>query len=273
MADLRVADPRWRLTWCIGPDAVSFLQGLLSADLAVDPGTAVRSFLLHPQGKVEAMLRVLVDGDRVGLVSDASVADAVVATLSRYRIRVKAAFEVDERPVRVLVDEPADVANGWEEAEGALRADALLRGSESTLVVGVPPQGTQMAPEEWDAWRIVHAEPITGVDVDASTIPQETGLVDDSVSFTKGCYLGQELVARIDSRGRVNQRLVVVTAAGVIAPGDVVAGAEREAPVTSAASLRGEWVGLAMVRREVPNGASVVVRTAEGDVAATVREP
>lgn len=273
MADLRLADPRWRLIWCTGPDAVSFLQGLLSADLTVKPGTALRSFLLHPQGKVQAMLRVLVDADRVGLVTDVSVADAVVASLSRYRIRVKAEFEVDERPVWVLVDEPADAVNGWEEANGTVRADALLRGSASTMVVGEPPQGTQMSAGEWDAWRIAHAEPVTGVDVDESTIPQETGLVDDSVSFTKGCYLGQELVARIDSRGRVNQRLVVVTAADAIAPGDLVSGADREAPVTSAATLDGAWVGLAMVRREVPDGASVVVRTSDGEVAATVREP
>src|SRR3972149_2890141 len=63
-------------------------------------------------------------------------------------------------------------------------------------------------------WRIRAGEPVFGIDVDEDTIPQETGLVGEAVSFTKGCYLGQELVGRIDSRGHVNRMLRRVTIDG-----------------------------------------------------------
>ena len=66
MGDRLIADPQWALTWCRGPDAVSFLQGLLSADLQVPAGTVTRSFLLHPQGKVMALFWVLVGEEEIG---------------------------------------------------------------------------------------------------------------------------------------------------------------------------------------------------------------
>lgn len=269
MAERLVADPQWSLTWCRGPDAVSFLQGLLSADLEVPAGTVTRSFLLHPQGKVRALFWVLVGDEEIGLITDAGVAEDAIDALRRYRIRVEADFEVDERPLRVVLE---DAEPGWSDSDGVLIADVGVHGTARSLVVGSPAQPTISA-EEWDAWRISHGEPISGVDIDESTIPQETGLVPDTVSFTKGCYLGQELVARIDTRGRVNQRLVVVEAEGPIAVADVVVGADREAALTSVAPSGEGWIGLAAVRREVEDGDAVVVRTAAGGVPATVREP
>ncbi len=115
-----------------------------------------------------------------------------------------------------------------------------------------------------------------GVDIDESTIPQESGLVETSVSFTKGCFVGQELVARIDSRGRVNRRL-----AGLVVGRNVVP------PVGAEVSLSGEPVGvlstvgesltlrapvaLAMVHRNAETGAEVQIRWQGGSAPAVVR--
>jgi folate-binding protein YgfZ len=270
MAERLVADPRWTLTWCRGPDAVSFLQGLLSADLTVEPGSVTRSFLLQPQGKVVALFWVLVGSEEVGLLTDDVVAEEAIAALRRYRIRVKADFEADDRPVRVLLGEPGPSA--WSDVDGVLRADVSAHGEARSLLVGSDLPVT-VSSQEWDARRIAVGEPVSGVDIGDQTIPQETGLVPETVSFTKGCYLGQELVARIDTRGRVNQRLMVVEAEGPVAPGDVVVGADREAVLTSVAPAGDGWVALASVRREVEDGAAVIVRSHAGEVPAKVREP
>ena len=91
-----------------------------------------------------------------------------------------------------------------------------------------------------------------GADVDEKTIPQEAGLDATAVSFTKGCFVGQELVCRIDTRGHVNRSLRRLRAAGgVLAVGsDLVLDGKVVGQVTSSAGD----VALAMVRREVPDG-------------------
>jgi folate-binding protein YgfZ len=106
------------------------------------------------------------------------------------------------------------------------------------------------------------------VDTGDRTLVQEARL-DDAVSFTKGCYLGQETVARLHYRGHPNRRLARIALAGpvptgarVTGPGDVAAG-----EVTSVADVPGTgWVALGMVRREVPDGAPVDVAGTAGHV-------
>jgi folate-binding protein YgfZ len=143
-----------------GPDAESFLQGQLSQDVAaLAPGQSAWSFLLQPQGKVDALLRVTrLDGDRWRLDVDRGWGDAVRARLERFKLRVKVEIEVGDPATvdDVYTDERARVAAGW---------------------------------------------PRMGAELTDKTIPAETGIVDRAVSFTKGCFTGQELVARIDSRG------------------------------------------------------------------------
>jgi folate-binding protein YgfZ len=131
----------------------------------------------------------------------------------------------------------------------------------SVVFAAVPPPGAVLAPDEFAAHRIAAAEPWFGVDVDESTIPQETGLVPEAVSFTKGCYLGQELVARIDSRGHVNRVLCRLEGPGdPPRSGEPVTHGGREVGVLgSVASVAGGWVALAMVRREAGPGDAVTV--------------
>jgi len=105
-----------------------------------------------------------------------------------------------------------------------------------------------------------------GVDVDESTIPQESGLVESAVALDKGCFLGQELVARIDSRGgRVPRLLRGLRLVPGVGAGDEL---RREDRVVGKVSSTGEHpllgpVGLALVRREVEPGASVSAAAGE----------
>jgi folate-binding protein YgfZ len=103
--------------------------------------------------------------------------------------------------------------------------------------------------------RIEAGVPRMGVDIDERTIPQEAGLERDAVSFTKGCFVGQELVCRIDTRGHVNRFLRRVRGTGLRAGAEVRLDGRAVGHVTSAA---GE-VALAMLRREAEPGARVEV--------------
>jgi tRNA-modifying protein YgfZ len=131
-----------------------------------------------------------------------------------------------------------------------------------------------------DAWHVARVEqgwPWWGADIDDTTIPQEANLDElGGISYTKGCYTGQEVVARIHFRGHVNRRLT-----GLHAPSGqpllplspvLDASGKTVGDIRSAArSPRLGEIALAMLRREVAVGDQVTVRTAEGDVIALVR--
>ncbi len=262
--------------WVEGPDAVSFLQGLVSQDVeAMTPGTVARSFLLGPQGKLVALLWLLRGEDRIGIVTDPGLGSTVAETLDRYRIRVRVRIAEDPRP-RFEVWGRDVAAEGWSDVEGLVAA-LPLRGLGRVLHTGEPPADLPVVPGEVaEAVRVEEGEPIMGRDVDERTIPQETGLVTAAVSFTKGCYLGQELVARIDSRGHVNRHLrgIVVDGQEVPPAGvELVAGERTVGRLTSPVFSPGLGapVGLALVRREVEPGARVTLRHRGSEIGASVR--
>jgi len=213
-----------------------------------------RSFVLEPRGKLVAMPWLLRGADRVGLIVGAGRGAAVIGHLERFKFRVDVELHM----------EPGETTEVW----GA-NLDDVLTGFDLDLVAA----GRVAA----DSVRVEAGEPVMGVDVDAGTIPQESGLVGAAVSFTKGCYVGQELVARIDSRGRVNRRLVGISMAENVVP---PVGAEVAVSETTVGTLStvGESlavrapVALAMVRREVEPGDAVTVRWSSGDVVARVHQ-
>ena len=270
------------LCWVEGPDTVPFLQGILSQDLdAIPAGTVGRSLLLSPQGKLGALLWLAVGEEKVGVVTDAGDGATVAETLGYYRIRVKAEIRVDERPLHELWGPGADDLGGaWTDLDGVARIDLSVPGLRRVLVAGEidPPPGAVPAGElAVTASRVEVGEPVMGRDVDEKTIPQESGMAGAAVSFTKGCYLGQELVARIDSRGRVNRHLRgVVLRANVLPPegATVVAGDREVGSLTSVSeSLAVKApVGLSLVRREVEPGDEVVIRWDGGEAPAVVEE-
>lgn len=251
-----------------GPDAVSFLQGQLSQDIArLDVGACAWTFVLQPQGKVDAWFRVTrLAEDEYLCDVDGGWGAAIVTRLQRFKLRVKvdielldwqcvavrgvAASAVDEVACGALVAAPVE----W---VGTFGVDLL----GSTVVV---PQGVREADRlAYDTWRVAVGMPAMGAELDESTIPAEAGVVDISVSFTKGCYTGQELVARVDSRGNRtprNLRRIVLPESRDDAT--FASGAELLAgdghPVGVLTSVAGA-LALAYVRREVEPPAVVFI--------------
>lgn len=265
------------LVWFGGPDAVRFLNDLITQNVAaMQPGSVARSLLLGPRGKLVALLWVMRGTDRVGLLTEAGQGDVVADTLGRYRIRVDVTIEREERRLTALVGPDVDEFAGWTD-DAHLVAAVPLPGSRR-LVTTAPTDLPMVGRLAWTAIRVEAGEPLMGVDVDEKTIPQETGLVAVSVDFTKGCFLGQELVGRIDSRGRVNRHLrgVRVGTNVLPPPGAEVtdAAGKTVGTFTSPAeslTLRAP-VGLALVRHEVGPGDPVTLRWEGGQGPAVLDE-
>ena len=241
-----------------GPDAKRFLNDLLSQDLGqLQPDKAVRSFLLGPKGKLRALLWVYGTEDRIGLVTDAGVGDRVADDLTHYKIRVKAAIN---RPVPIgAVVGPL--------TDGAVAAPI---GQFERGVGEGPVDAPPMSQAEWDSLRVEAREPVMDRDVDESTMPHETGLVEASVSFKKGCYLGQELVARMDSRGgKPNHFLRRVALDGAVeVPAEVRHGEEVVGKLTTVgfSPTRESQVGLGLLHRAIDPGAGVSIGPINGTV-------
>lgn len=280
------------IVWVRGVDAVSFLDNLLTQELGTaDAGAVVRSLLLSPQGKLRASLWVLRDRAACGLVSDPGIGATVIADLSRFRIRVDA--EIDFEPTQMLTlwgrGAPGvvktvlgTVPDGWVESDQVLAARADIAGRPRFFLSGVPASALEAAGARLagsiaaTTVRVESGEPAMGVDIDERTIPQESGLVETAVSFAKGCYLGQELVARIDSRGHVNRVLRGIMVAGNVVPpsgSELVMGDKTVGTLTSVGeslSMRAP-VGMALVRREIEPGDDIEVRWGGGSTPAAVR--
>jgi folate-binding protein YgfZ len=232
-----------------GPDARQFLDGLLSQDLSeLHPRLAVRSFLLSPQGKLRALLWVAGTDAEVHLYTDRGLGTRVATDLSHYKIRVKAQIAAPTPAIAFLDETPA------------ASVQAPLGDRPRGFSID-DPGGEGLAEATWDGARIEAGEPIMDLDVDEKTIPQETGLVGEAVSFDKGCYLGQELVARLDSRqGRVNRNLRRVEIEGAAVPPAVASQAnEVVGTITSIATVAKRTIGLGLLHRRIEPGDQIEV--------------
>ena len=284
-----------------GPDAEEYLQGQLSQDVTGLPvGDAAASLLLEPDGKLSALLRVTrTDGQGFVLDVDAGYGDAVAARLRRFLLRAKVELEMlDWRCLSLRGAGVTDAAGGLLTVlaeRGVLALPFEWNGWRGVDLLGpsdvvLGPEGLELPPgivacgaDAVEACRIVSGVPAMGAELTPKTIPHEAGVVARTVSFTKGCYTGQELVARIDSRGgNVPRRLVGIVAppgpaavdalspgmtlhGGEVPEGDGAAEDKVVGAVTSAAwSVElGAWAGLAYLHRNV--GAPGPVRLRSGD--------
>jgi folate-binding protein YgfZ len=273
-----------------GPDARSFLQSLVSQDL--DPlvvGDGVYSLLLQPQGKLVAPFRLLVlADDHFQLDADRGAGALLLEGLARFKIRVKVELaahaglatlrvrgaETDALLSAAALPVPSDRRHAHVVTDDGIRVVRALWGAIPGVDVFVPIErvgslhqrlvdaGAIVFDEaDYDAARIEHGVLVFGRDIDDSTIAQEAELETEAVSFTKGCFVGQELVCRIDTRGHVNRYVRRLEFAdgrsSSVAGSEVRAGDKIVGTITSAAP-NAPWA-LATIRREVDPGATVTV--------------
>jgi folate-binding protein YgfZ len=260
-----------------GSEAKSFLHGQVTNDIeGLAPGSGCYAAFLTHKGKMRGDMRVFDLGDELLLDCERVALQELFNMIRRYKLGMD--VELHKRTLELglfSVIGPSALSVG---AEEHACARASLGGADVVLArtdVGVDvffraedrsavrealafPDGDEAAAE---IVRVESGRPRFGVDIDDSVIPQEAGLNDRAVSFTKGCYVGQETVARLYYRGKPNRRL---------------RGVRLSAPAPSGAELRlGEKtvgrlgssvvspsfgpIGLALVRREAEDGATVDV--------------
>jgi folate-binding protein YgfZ len=234
-----------------GADARSYLHGQVSQDIqSLAVGESRWTLVLAPNGRVEVLARVLcIADDRFELDTESGYGDVLAARLDRFRIRVKAELEsstidlfanIGESPALESVrpaHQPSRV--GW--WDRGVWLDAL-------------PSGTSAdgAADDYERARVVAGWPAMGTEiVPGERIPAEVAVAGVAVNFTKGCYPGQELVERMDSRqSQAPRQLRIVSVGAGAQPGDPVADPDdpARAPIGELTSVAGD-MALAYVRR------------------------
>jgi tRNA-modifying protein YgfZ len=196
-----------------GEDRVSFLQGLVSNDVAdAAPGRTVWAALLTPRGKWLADFFILSDGERLLLDCERAQLPMLQQRLSRYRLRSRVALNEAELLVYAVWD-------GDPEVSGVVARDPRLP-EAGWRVLSAEPVAVNATEEEWDLHRLSLGLPDGSRDMEAEkSILLEAGFDElHGVSWTKGCYMGQELTARTKYRGLVKRRLVPVRIEGEAPP-------------------------------------------------------
>ncbi|MFZ0092058.1 MAG: glycine cleavage T C-terminal barrel domain-containing protein [Solirubrobacteraceae bacterium] len=269
-----------------GAEAKTFLQGQVSNDVeTLEPGTGCYAAFLTPKGKMLGDIRILDAGDELLLDTERVALQDLFTMIRRFSIGYDAQLHkrtLETGLVSLLGPEADAVAEveGLGAAEDAHRQAAIdgmsVRAVRTALGIdllcnagdigavqdALQARGAEPVSESAaECVRIERGRPRYGVDLDDSVIPQEAGLNPRAVSFTKGCYVGQETVARLYYRGKPNRQLrglrlsLPPSTADEIMLGDRVVG--RLGSVAESPSLGP--IALALVRREAPPGSDVRV--------------
>jgi folate-binding protein YgfZ len=216
-----------------GPDAEDFLQRMVSNDVAAERCDAL---LLTPKARIVAPLRIVRRAqDDYLLLTEPELGDVVRTQLLRARFAAKVEVEPEQH-------------ESW----------LVLGGDE---VLDERPPGDEASEDEVERWRIEARLPRWGSELDDSILPAEAGLEETHISFSKGCYPGQEPIARQHYRGKVNRKLRVLDIEGDARPGDELLLADKKVGrITSAAN----GVALGYVRTEVPEDAQLELAAKPG---------
>jgi folate-binding protein YgfZ len=194
---------------------------------ALEVGAACEALLLTPKARVIAPLRVLRRAaDDFLLSTEPELSEAVRVQLLRTRFAAKVEIEAEEH-------------ESW----------LVLGGDE---ILDERPAGDEVSDDELERWRIESGIPRWGHEIDERVLPAEAGLDETHISFTKGCYPGQEPIARQRYRGKVNRKLRILNIDGEATPGDELQlDGKTVGRITSAV----DGVALGYVRVEVPHDA------------------
>jgi tRNA-modifying protein YgfZ len=280
-----------------GPDALEYLQGQLTNDIEVlEPSDGCYAALLDRKGHMQGDMRVLrLHEDDVWLDTEAEAGDRVLRHLQMYSVGRE--VEVEDASgawaiVSLIGPAAAEVAGTpapspehtqrYFQRDGVeilavatdLGLDLIARSDQAdSLRRLLSSAGTaEVSEEAAEIVRVESGRPRFGKEMTERTIPQEAGITDRAVSFTKGCYIGQENVARLHYKGKPNRQLRGLELSAPVSDGDPVVLGEKELGQvgTAVVSPAHGPIALAILRREAESGATVLV----GDgVEATVTEP
>jgi tRNA-modifying protein YgfZ len=240
-----------------GPEAADFLERMVSNEVAsLEPSEARPALLLTPKSRIVAPLRVVLEGPEAFLLlTDTELAENVASTLLRARFAARCEIEV--KPYRGYLRPGA--------GEGIPNDDYGVEAYESWG----EEERDAAPPDELEPLRIEAGTPAWGKELDETILPAEAGLDETHVSFTKGCYPGQEPIARLHYRGHPNRRLRVLEVAEANPGDEIVHGEKTVGRVTSAVPGR----ALGYVRREVPDDAVLEIDGAEARLHLTPARP
>ncbi len=230
-----------------GSHAEDYLNRMVSNDVAsLGPGESCEALLLTPKARVIAPLVVLRRGhEDFLLLTEPDLGERVRSELVRSRFAAKVEIEPEEHSSHVVFG-----------GEGIATADY---GEPAAEVLDAELEET-VPPEELELLRIRARTPAWGREIDDRVLPAEAGLTERAVSFTKGCYPGQEPVARLHYRGHANRGLRVLELDEAPEPEtEILYEGKNVGRITSAATADGGAFALGYVRREVPDDAELEV--------------
>ena len=269
-----------------GPEAKTFLHGQVTNDIeGLDAGRGCYAAFLTHKGKMLGDMRVFDLGDELLLDTERSTLQELFNMIRRYKLGSD--VELHKRTLEMgllsLIGPDARRVAGTRSLSGAEHANARaeIGGSTVTLVatdigidvfcaaddtaaVGAALEAAGAVAVDEAVAEIVRVErgrPRYGFELDEGVIPQEAGLNERAVSFTKGCYVGQETVARLFYRGKPNRHLRGLRLSGPAAAGDLIRAGEKEVGRVGTAVVSPAFgpIALAIVRREAQPGGTVTV--------------
>lgn len=229
-----------------GPDAEDFLQRMVSNDVTQD---VCEALLLTPKARVIAPLVVWRRGpDDYLLLTEVELGDTVLRHLTRMRLRARVEVVPEEHTSHVVLGGNDGIPTV---AYGTPAVEVLDAELEPTL-----------SEEHLERLRVLAGTPRWGREIDDRVLPAEAGLDDTAISFSKGCYPGQEPIARQRHRGRVNRTLRLLEIDSRELPSydaELSYDGKAVGRITSAVRDNGRVIGLGYVRREVPEDAALAV--------------
>jgi len=269
-----------------GPEAAEYLQGQLTNDTeALEPGDGVYAALLDRKGHMQGDVRVLRPGEEPDLWLDLEPegTDAVRRHLGMYKIgrEVEVTDVGGERAILSLIGPRAvEIAGSAALPESTCEevtiggARCLAVGTAAGIDVLVPAAerdrvwdallatgAAEVSPEAAEIVRIEAGRPRFGAEMGTETMPAEAGIVEQAVSFTKGCYIGQETVARLHYKGKPNRHLRGLKLSAPAQPGEPLRLGDKEVGRLGSAAVSPAFgpIGMAILRREAEPGATVSV--------------
>ena len=251
-----------------GPDRLSWLHSLTSQDLErLSPGSTQQALVLSPQGHLEHHLTLTDDGVATWIHVEPHTAEALVDYLNSMRFMLRVEVEDLSRTLAVAtITSPDGTAPVVEDVnavavmQGPFGADLIVEPDAMGKLAATYPVAGLWA---FEAARIAAHAPRPGLDTDHRTLPHEIGLIETAVHLSKGCYRGQETVARIQNVGRPPRRLVFLHL-----DGSVDRLPAHGAPITAEDGTEVGFVGSAARHYELgPIGLGLVKRTVPADAA------